>query len=434
MIPKEWIDHLPQPNPLQSNQEWNVFLSYRSVNRGWVLNLYDVLKEIGFKVFLDQYVLKPGDTLAATLEKGLENSQAGILVWSTAAQDSDWVRNEYNVLITKATNDKSFHFVPIKIEKVTLPAFANTKLFLDFTDYPDGPNGGDLLRLVYGIVGKALPDEAVHFAYEQDEAAGIATAKINAAIRNGRSDKLKQLFEEGGLPWKTTASLPCKAAEGLIKLGHKDEAIEMLGKIEKSFSKSIRPRQLKALALARRGKSGDLGEAQDILGELYALNHLDPETLGIYGRTWMDRYAVSKNLNDLRQSRNYYTEAFERAPDDYYTGINAAAKSVFLGEYEKGAAIAETLLEKIGAKAIPGDYWQTATIAEALLVQKKYSEAAGMYQQAVDMAPNETDSHASTWKQACRLMQKLQPDDAEKSKTLNAFGHLPGFDQFSEEN
>jgi hypothetical protein len=48
----------------------------------------------------------------------------------------------------------------------------------------------------------------------------------------------------------------------------------------------------------------------------------------------MDRYAASRDLSDLQQSRDYYAEAFDRAPDDYYTGINAAAKSVLLGTTE----------------------------------------------------------------------------------------------------
>jgi tetratricopeptide (TPR) repeat protein len=424
MIPQEWIQYLPQPNPLTENKKWNVFLSYRSVNRGWVLNLYDVLTEIGFKVFLDQYVLKPGDSLVRTLEDGLENSQAGILIWSNAATDSEWVRNEYDVMISRATNDKTFHFVPVKIERVKLPVFANTKLFIDFTEYPDGPNGGDLLRLVYGIVGKPLNDEAVHFAWEQDEASGIANAKITAAIRNNRSQKLLQLFNESGVPWKTTASLACKTAEGLIKLGNENEAIEMLAKTEKDFPKSIRPKQLKALALARRGKDNDLNDAQDILGELYALNHLDPETLGIYGRTWMDRYKLSGDLSELRQSRNYYAEAFEKAPDDYYTGINAASKSIFLGEVDKGKTYAEKVELLVGNKAIPGDYWQTATIAELFLIQKKYKEAIDMYQQAVDMCPTEKRSHESTWKQAKLLLEKLQPSEEEATALSNVFTNI----------
>jgi hypothetical protein len=59
--------------------------------------------------------------------------------------------------------------------------------------------------------------------------------------------------------------------------------------------------------------------AQDIIGVLYESGERDPETLGIYGRTWMDRYDASGDLADLRQARDLYPEAFEAAQDDYYT-------------------------------------------------------------------------------------------------------------------
>ncbi len=218
--------------------------------------------------------------------------------------------------------------------------------------------------------------------------------------------------------------LECKAAEGLIKLGNENEAIEMLKQTEIDFPKSIRPKQLKALALARRGKGNDLDEAQDVLGELHALNHLDPETLGIYARTWMDRYKLSGNVSELRQSRNYYAEAFEKSPDDYYTGINAASKSILLGENDRGKEFAEKVEKMVGNKAIAGDYWQTATIAEVLLIQKKYKEAADMYQRAVDIAPTEKASHTSTLKQAKLLMEKLQTGKDELATVQNAFQHL----------
>jgi len=424
MIPSEWLQHAPKPQPLPDGMKWHVFLSYRSVNRGWVLNLYDILTELKFRVFLDQYVLKPGDSLARVLESGLETSSAGILVWSNSAQDSEWVRNEYDTMITRATNDKSFYFVPIRIDNTKLPTFANTKLFLDFTEYPDGPNGGDLLRLVHGILGLSLDQDAVRFAYEQDEAAAIAGAKIIAAIRNDRPDRLLQLFNEGGLPWKTTTSLGCKAVEGLIKLGKQDEALEVLSNIIKTFPHAIRPKQLKALALARRGKGTDLEDAQDILGELYALNHLDPETLGIYGRTWMDRYKISGKIGDLRQSRNYYAEAFDRSPDDYYTGINAAAKSVLLGtdaDLKEADSYAEKTQKVVGTDKWPGDYWKTATVAELFLIRKQYREAANMYREAVEIEPNSKGSHESTMNQATKLMDKLSTPEAERALVLLAF-------------
>lgn len=82
----------------------------------------------------------------------------------------------------------------------------------------------------------------------------------------------------------------------------------------------------------------------------------------------------------------------------------------------------------IGTNAHPGDYWKTATVAEILLMQKKYKEAAQMYEQAVNMARTETGSHKSTWKQAVRLMEKLKPEEQERLAVLNAFKHIPGYE------
>ena len=50
----EWLNYAPKPRALSGTEQWNVFLSYRSINRTWVINLYDVLRELGHKVFLDQ--------------------------------------------------------------------------------------------------------------------------------------------------------------------------------------------------------------------------------------------------------------------------------------------------------------------------------------------------------------------------------------------
>jgi hypothetical protein len=45
------------------------------------------------------------------------------------------------------------------------------------------------------------------------------------------------------------------------------------------------------LAYARKG---DWRKAQAILVELFAAGEIDSETLGIYARTWMDRYNATR--------------------------------------------------------------------------------------------------------------------------------------------
>jgi|SRR5579875_2158836 len=429
MAPSEqWLRLAPKPRPLGKGERWNVFLSYRSVNRNWVLNLYDVLHQQGFEVFLDQVVLAGGDQLIRVLEQGLEQSQAGVLVWSSATAESDWVRREYETLERQANDRKTFCFVPVRLDSAKLPTFASNRVFLDFSSYPDGPNGGELLRLLHSITGKALSPEAAHFAAQQDAVAKQQADEIGAAIRNKDPELLWELFNAGGLAWETSSALGCKAAEGLVKLGRNDDAISMLEQIETRFPRAIRPQQLRALALARRGQNDDLRKAQRILGTLYEAGERDPETLGIYGRTWMDRYSQSGDRADLEQSRDLYAEAFENATDDYYTGINAASKSVLLGtpeDLERAKEYATRVQQIVGTEPHARDYWMTATVGEVFLLLGRFEEAARTYKAAVAMARAETGSHSSTWKQACRLMEKLSPSQAERSLVRSAFSHLP---------
>lgn len=427
-VPAEWLRFVPRPRPLGAGEQWNVFLSYRSVNRSWVLNLYDVLREFGHTVFLDQCVIAAGDELIPRLEQGLAASQAGVLVWSNATRDSEWVRREYQVLERQATRKPGFRFVPVTLDAADLPLFVENRIFLNFSAYPDGPNGGELLRLLHAVVGEPLSPEAAHFANLQDEAARNASALIGTAVRNGRADRLVELFAEGGTPWVTSAALGVKAAEGLVKLDRPDDALAMLEELERRFPSAIRPRQIHALALARRGGENDLEKAQEIIGTLYETGARDPETLGIYGRTWMDRYSRSGNRMDLEQSRDLYAEAFAGAQDDYYTGINAAAKSVLLGGEDNLAAAAgyaRCVQEIVGVQPRPGDYWMTATIAEVFLIQRSYDDAARLYRDAVRIARGELASHRSTWLQACRLMQHLSPPPEARAAIRAAFAHLP---------
>jgi tetratricopeptide (TPR) repeat protein len=432
----EWLNQVPPPRPLTDGDQWNVFLSYRSANRAWVMNLYDVLRRHDHKVFLDQCALVAGDQLITRLEDALASSQAGVLVWSNAARDSAWVRREYQVMEQRANKKKGFRFVPVRLDSGELPEFADLRVFLDFSAYPDGPNGGELMRLLHAVVGQPLSEEAVRLALELDESSQKAAAQIAAAIRNGRPQRLKELFAGRGLPWRISAALGCKAAEGLTKLDANEDAIVMLQELEREFPRAIRPKQLRALALSRRARAGgaekDLLEAQDILGELYESGQRDPETLGIYGATWMERFKRSNRIEDLKQSRDLYAEAFERAPDDYYTGINAAAKSTLIGSDEdlaRATSLATRVQELVGTQARPDDYWMTATVAESFLIRKNYADAGRNYEAAVAMARTQVSSHKSTWGQACLLMAKLKPSAQERALVRKAFEHLPDCDQ-----
>lgn len=413
------FEALAPRGPIKTGDDlWDVFLSYRSVSRPWVLRLYDQLRHLGYEVFMDQFVLTTSGGLNTQLEDNLHRSATAVLIWSSRSEESQWCKDEYEALRTMEKDKRGFRYVVACVDDAKLPLFAQAKLWIDFSALADGPTGTGLLRLLHGLHGKPLSDESVRAAAAYDEALQRAVAKVAAARKNGDPDTLLELVRSDAPEWTTTALLPCKVAEALIALKRPSDAVALLDELMKRFPRSVRPQQLKGLALARQG---NWRAAQQVLGELHELGEKDPETLGMLARTWRDRYAESGDRLHLRKARNLYADAFESTPSDYYVGINAAANSVLLGELDVAEKIAAGVEQLVGTAPKKGDYWATATVAEVQLIRRNYAKAAALYAAAVEDEPDSKGSHESTLGQARRLMDKLAPSDEERAKIEQAF-------------
>src|SRR5688572_32952713 len=78
VMPNYWIEHCAPPRPRPQGLEWDVFISYRSLDRVWAVALYDMLRQCGYNVFLDQFVLVAGQGLASQLARQLARSASGV--------------------------------------------------------------------------------------------------------------------------------------------------------------------------------------------------------------------------------------------------------------------------------------------------------------------------------------------------------------------
>jgi len=420
---KNWTDLAPAPAPLAEGKSWHVFLSYRSVNRRWVLALYDILNGLGYKTFLDQYALTAAAPLALSLGEALDASQSGILVWSARNEDSEWCKKENAKLETMENAGQGFRYVIGRVDSSQVPGFAAAKLWIDFSEQPEGPGGSGLLKLLCGLQGRPLPAEAVKMAAEVDEQMKDGLLSVKACRESGDADGLVALTATDNMAWKGSPMLLCAAADGLIAMKRIPEALQVLDRAERAFPQALRPKQLRGLALAR---SGETMKAQLVLGKLYAAGEIGPETLGILARTWMDRYNQTKERTFLLKSRDLYRQAFEAFPSDYYTGINAASKSLLAGEKETAAQLAKRVQDLVGDKPVADDYWKTATVAEVQLLQGNFDASARLYEAAVLAAPLDHGSHESSLGQARLLLSALGATDEQKAKIAAAFPPAKG--------
>ncbi len=94
--------------------DYDVFLSHASADKPAVRELAERLKGDGLRVWLDEWVIQPGDSIPLAIEQGLESSRTLVLVMSRAAFASEWVTLERHTALFRdppstSKNDSSHY-------------------------------------------------------------------------------------------------------------------------------------------------------------------------------------------------------------------------------------------------------------------------------------------------------------------------------------
>lgn len=95
---------------------YDVFLSHSSEDKSTVRQLAQRLKSDGLKVWLEEWVIGPGDAIPLAIEKGLEESRVLILCMSDAAFGSEWVAIERQTVMFRDPTNQKRRFIPLRLD------------------------------------------------------------------------------------------------------------------------------------------------------------------------------------------------------------------------------------------------------------------------------------------------------------------------------
>lgn len=204
-----------------------------------------------------------------------------------------------------------FNYIFAKLDAEPLPLIAQADLYIDFEESPEGPRGVNLLKLICGMRAVSLAQEAVVMAQRVDQDAQRILIAINGAVEAGNAARLRELGTSAEPGILASPGPVLAGAQGLISMGKYEDALEVLKHAYAYFPKSIRVKQLEGLVLRRLERYQD---AIDVLSELKAAGHQDPETMGILGAAWDGLYQQSGKMLHLRKSRELYRTAFQGDP------------------------------------------------------------------------------------------------------------------------
>ena len=96
--------------------EYDAFLSHSSQDKEVVRDVAERLRKDGLKVWFDEWALKPGDSIPAKIEAGLDHSRVLVLCMSANAFGSDWTRMESHTFRFNDPLNKERRFIPLRLD------------------------------------------------------------------------------------------------------------------------------------------------------------------------------------------------------------------------------------------------------------------------------------------------------------------------------
>lgn len=110
----------------------DVFLSHSSKDKETGREVAKRLRADGLRVWFDEWVLAPGDSIPAKIEHGLERSRVLVLCMSANAFGSDWSQLEAGTFRFRDPLNKDRRFIPLRLDdapiKGSLAQFVNINL------------------------------------------------------------------------------------------------------------------------------------------------------------------------------------------------------------------------------------------------------------------------------------------------------------------
>ena len=97
--------------------KYDIFLSHSSHDKDVVRDIANRLKSDGVRVWFDDWEIRPGDSIPAKIEDGLEQSRVLVLCMSAEALAGDWPRLESYTFRFKDPLNHKRRFIPLKLDE-----------------------------------------------------------------------------------------------------------------------------------------------------------------------------------------------------------------------------------------------------------------------------------------------------------------------------
>ena len=111
---------------------YDVFLSHSSADKPVVRELAARLRDAGLRVWLDEWIIQPGDLISQQIEQGLEQSALLLFCMSENAFGSDWAQLESHTAIFRDPLNRDRRFVTLRLDDAPIKAMLRGYAYIDW--------------------------------------------------------------------------------------------------------------------------------------------------------------------------------------------------------------------------------------------------------------------------------------------------------------
>lgn len=204
----------------QAEPRPDAFVSHSSRDKAlFVRPLVECLDEQGLLLWYDEYSMRPGDSLSASIDQGLAEANCGIVVISPSfietARASGWTRYELRGIVSNSIGPQGRRIVPVWLDLTRDEVLAWS------------PPIADLIAI--DAAGKSIEDVALELlrVLAPDRVGGLARRRLLAAARgNGDVElaKVADLKLAPAVDRRVPGSVPLRAL--LVTLAMHDSGVD----------------------------------------------------------------------------------------------------------------------------------------------------------------------------------------------------------------
>jgi len=223
---------------------FDVFLSHSSKDKTVVRSLAERLRLDGLKVWFDEWVLKPGDSIPAKVEEGLTHSRVLVLCMSANAFGSDWAQLEAGTFRFRDPLNQERRFIPLRLDDA--PIKGSLAQFLYINWLPAGRER-EYAKLFAACepplkpkaveaeaVGQQVAEKAVQLEWKDSSIKALAFSADgkSAIVDHGKvvllwdveTQRVMRRFD-GYTPWRSTYTVAWSADERHALSGGSDNTV-----------------------------------------------------------------------------------------------------------------------------------------------------------------------------------------------------------------